>query len=235
MDGNGRWATARRKVRSYGHKRGVKAAQGVIRSALENKIPELTLFGFSSENRLRPKREVEFLMWLFSDSLKDLSSFVENKVRLKFVGDLDYFGERLLDGMRNAEKETKGGTALQLNIALNYGGRWDIVQAVEAAKSSPKSSMNKGLSSKQLEKEINKHLVVGDVDLLIRSGGETRISNFLLWQSSYAEVYFIDTLWPDFDDDSFKHALKWFAQRKRKFGKTAAQSRTKQSKKGARA
>lgn len=223
MDGNGRWANLRRKARSYGHKRGVVAAQGVIRTALENGVPELTLFGFSSENRERPKREVEFLMWLFSDSLDDLSSFTENGVRLRFVGDLDYFGKRLLKRMRAAEDETSGGQAMLLNIALNYGGKWDIARAVTQAKERKTAAA----SPEQMQKEIESRLVVGDVDLLIRTGGEARLSNFLLWQSSYAEIYFIDTLWPDFDGLAFKKALKWFSLRRRRFGKTAAQLRTK--------
>lgn len=221
MDGNGRWASLQRKARTYGHRRGVIAAQSVIRAALRSGIAELTLFGFSSENRARPKREVEFLMWLFSDSLNDLSAFVENGVSLRFVGDLDYFGKRLRGRMRDAESETAGGRAMRMNIALNYGGRWDIAQA--AMRAFDRSRAPK--TAESVQSEIEKGLVVGDVDLLIRTGGEVRISNFLLWQCSYAELYFTKTLWPDFDERAFGRALTWFAQRRRRFGKTTGQLR----------
>lgn len=220
MDGNGRWATTRRKARSYGHRRGVAAAQGVVRSAAEYGVDELTLFGFSSENRGRPKREIEFLMWLFSDSLGDLSAFVENGIRLKFVGALDYFGKGLLKRMREVERETAHGEVMQVNVALNYGGRWDIAQAVaRMGRPSP--------DPERVEEEIERGLTVGDADLIIRTGDETRISNFLLWQGAYAEIYFTGVLWPDFDAAEFKRAMRWFARRRRRFGKTPSQLRAK--------
>ena len=222
MDGNGRWATMRRKARSYGHRRGVAAAQGLVRSAAEYGVDELTLFGFSSENRGRPKREIEFLMWLFSDSLGDLSAFVDNGIRLRFVGALDYFGQRLLKRMREVEEETAPGKVMQVNVALNYGGRWDIAQAVARME-------RKGQTPPDLERvqqAIEQGLSVGDADLVIRTGDETRISNFLLWQSAYAEIYFTGVLWPDFDDGEFKRAMRWFARRRRRFGKTPSQLRT---------
>lgn len=218
MDGNGRWATMRHKARSYGHRRGIVAAQGVIRAAAEYGVEQLTLFGFSSENRGRPKREVEFLMWLFSDALKDLSSFVENGIRLKFVGDLGYFDKRLRERMRGAEEETAGGKHMRVNVALNYGGRWDIAQAVARLNGTTGGAAALGAA-------IERGLTVGDVDLVIRTGGETRISNFLLWQSAYAELYFTETLWPEYDAAAFGKTMQWFSRRRRRFGMTPGQSR----------
>ena len=158
------------------------------------------------------------LAYLLSDALGDFDELIENGIRLKFVGDLEFFGAKMVARMRRAEEKTGGGDAMLLNVALNYGGRWDIAQAV--SRLPPAAGQ---WDDEQLQREIAGRLQVRESDLLIRTGGHARISNFLLWQLSYAELYFTDTLWPDFDQAAFQRALDWFAQCRRKFGKTPAQ------------
>lgn len=228
MDGNGRWAAAKRKARTYGHRRGVNVAREITKAAAGQAVSELTLFGFSRENRQRPSGEVEILMRLLSNALSDVDELADNGICLKFVGDPGFFSSKLTDNMRRAEEKTAAGEVMRLNVALNYGGQWDIAQAVSRL---PGMSGGDAISDEdaceKLQREISSRLLLGDVDLLIRTGGDTRVSNFLLWQIAYAEIYFTETLWPDFTPDAFKQALRWFAKRQRKFGKTPAQLRHK--------
>ncbi len=218
MDGNGRWAEKRNKKRPYGHQHGVSAAREIIQTAAEMRVCELTLFGFSSENRDRPDHEVKSLIQMFFEALSDIKDLVKNGIRLKFIGDLDFFGRQLVTRMRRVEEQTEKGATMQLNIAVNYSGRWDITQAARQVFGNMEERQ-----TEDLQDDIGKHLLVRDTDLIIRTGGECRISNFLLWQGAYAEIYFVETLWPDFTPSEFRTALKWFSSRQRRFGKTPVQ------------
>lgn len=222
MDGNGRWARARRRSRAYGHRHGVNAVDAVIRRAAERDIPQLTLFAFSSENAARPRSEVQLLMRLFAETLHDekLDELEEHGVGLRFIGDLESLGAGLRRTARRAEERLAGARRLTVNVALGYGGRWDIAQAAETLLRRGERARGAALQS-----ALAAALSVDDVDLLIRTGGERRLSNFLLWQCAYAELYFTDTLWPDFDAEQFERALAWFAGRERRFGRTPAQAR----------
>ena len=225
MDGNGRWAKSRGQSRVMGHKKGAEAVRRIIRNCGDQGVEYLTLFAFSSENWKRPDREVKLLMELFISVLeKDIDALVENGVRLHIIGDLERFGKRIGKLIKKAEMRTATNDRMQLMIAANYGGRWDITQACQSlAEKSRSGELNPDEINEEL---LSKHLAtdgIPDPDLFIRTGGEKRISNFLIWQLAYAELYFTDVLWPDFSKDNFIDALQWFSRRERRFGKTSEQ------------
>ena len=225
MDGNGRWATARHLPRVAGHSRGVDAVRATIEQAGRRGIEYLTLFAFSSENWRRPQDEVSTLMRLFVAALqKEVGKLGENGVRLRVVGDLGAFDRQLQALIGQAERETARNDRLQLTICASYGGRWDIVQSLRSllAAAHDPQALVRTLSEAQLAEHLGLSFAP-DPDLLIRTGGEQRISNFLLWQCAYSELYFTHTLWPDFDAAALDAALAWFATRERRFGQTSAQ------------
>jgi undecaprenyl diphosphate synthase len=225
MDGNGRWATARHLPRVAGHSRGIDAVRAVVEQAGRRGVEYLTLFAFSSENWKRPQEEVSTLMRLFVSALqKEVGMLTENGARLRVVGDLNAFDAQLQSLIGRAERETAGNSRLQLTVCASYGGRWDIVQAVRSligTESDPRE-LARTLSERQLAEHLGLSFAP-DPDLLIRTGGERRISNFLLWQCAYSELYFTDTLWPEFDAAAMDAALTWYATRERRFGQTSAQ------------
>ena len=218
MDGNGRWAKRRLLPRVAGHKQGVEALQKCVKACMQRDVKVLTVFAFSSENWERPEEEVSGLMELLAKALaKEVSQLAKEGVRLHFVGDRDHLSDNIKKGFTEAEQLTSTNTKLIFNICFNYGGRWDMAQA--AAK----------LAAKKLDitpSNINAEMSlshVADPDLIIRTGGEQRLSNFLLWQAAYSELYFCDTLWPDFDENALDLAIESFHQRERRFGKTSEQ------------
>lgn len=223
MDGNGRWAKKRFLPRFIGHQKGLNAVKRVVSRCAEVGVESLTLFAFSTENWKRPEEEVNKLMGLFLKALqKEVSKLHENQVRLRIIGDRKAFNSEIQAHIEQAEELTENNTGLTLNIAANYGGRWDIVEAVKKwHRDNPNSSL-----SELSESDICQHISLADQpipDLLIRTGGEQRISNFLIWQMAYAEFYFCDELWPDFNEASIDRAIKSFQQRERRFGKTSEQ------------
>lgn len=223
MDGNGRWAKNQGKLRISGHKAGVKSVRRAVSFAVSNKLDALTLYAFSSENWNRPPQEVMALMELFVWALdSEVKSLHKHNVRLKIIGDISRFNARLQERIRRAEELTQQNNGLTLNIAANYGGRWDIIHGVRKIAEQVQEGQ---LRPDQIEEEtLGTHLCLNDlapVDLVIRTGGEHRISNFLLWQVAYAEFWFSDVLWPDFDEQVFEGALNAFAQRERRFGGAA--------------
>lgn len=223
LDGNGRWAKKRFMPRFVGHERGLSAVRKAVQSCIELKIEALTLFAFSTENWKRPSDEVNKLMSLFMFALqKEVKKLHENNVRLRIVGDQSAFSEEIQQQIAQAEALTANNTALSLNIAANYGGKMDIVQAVKAwQKANPKAAID------DLTPEVlDSYVCLADLpapDLLIRTGGEQRISNFLIWQMAYTEFYFTDTLWPDFNKKALETAIASFQNRERRFGKTSEQ------------
>ena len=218
MDGNGRWAKARFLPRVQGHAMGVKTLKRLVEAAPSRGISVLTVFAFSSENWRRPKEEVSLLMKLFSQSLEAWAGpLKESGVSLRVIGDKNAFSEPLKNAIDMAEKMTAGGRLLKLNIAANYGGRWDMAQAAKKAAESGRE-----ISVESIEENLSL-ADCPDVDLMIRTGGEQRISNFLLWQSAYAEMYFTDTLWPEFSEKDLDEALSWYEGRERRFGMTSEQ------------
>ena len=223
MDGNGRWAKNQGKLRISGHKAGVKSVRRAVSFAVSNKLDALTLYAFSSENWNRPQQEVLALMELFVWALdSEVKSLHKHNVRLKIIGDIGRFNARLQERIRRAEELTQQNDGLTLNIAANYGGRWDIIQGVrELAEQVKDGSLRPDQISEELLGERVCMSDLSPVDLVIRTGGEHRISNFLLWQIAYAELYFTDVLWPDFDEQVFEGALNAFAQRERRFGGAA--------------
>ncbi|WP_091470370.1 isoprenyl transferase [Methylophilus rhizosphaerae] len=225
MDGNGRWAKKRFLPRVAGHKRGLEAVRQLVKTCVRLDIKYLTLFAFSSENWRRPPEEVTFLMGLFMEALdREVKKLHEANVVLKLIGDRSLFNEALQQKMREAEQVTAHNTGLTLTIAVNYGGRWDILNAVNRLLADKKDTVET-IS----EADLAPYLSMPDApepDLFIRTGGETRISNFLLWQLAYAELYFTPTLWPDFDDAAFEAALTSYRQRERRFGRTSEQLST---------
>lgn len=225
MDGNGRWAQRRSKPRYAGHKAGVAPVRMVVEQAAELELDYLTLFAFSSENWRRPREEVSRLMGLFFDVLKkEIDELHSNNVRIRFVGQLDTLSGRLRARMSAAEARTAGNTGLNLIIAVAYGGRWDITQAAAAiARRVEAGDVRAADVDENLVAESLALSGLPDPDLLIRTGGEQRISNFLLWNLAYSELYFCDCLWPDFSDDEFHAALDYYARRQRRFGKTPKQ------------
>lgn len=222
MDGNGRWARKRFLPRVAGHKRGVETVRTLVKKCAEINVKYLTLFAFSSENWRRPEEEVTFLMGLFMDALKrEVFKLHENNIRLVLIGDRSKFGSALNEQILSAEQLTANNTGLVLTIAANYGGRWDMMQATNKMQ-----LMNPAKAGKFEEQDINQYLSMyyaPEPDLFIRTGGETRISNFLLWQLAYTELYFTEVLWPDFDDQAFAKSIHSFQQRERRFGRTSEQ------------
>lgn len=225
MDGNGRWAQRLGKRRVIGHKAGVEKVREVVKTASELNIKALTLFAFSSENWQRPADEVSVLMELFLSVLSlEIKRLNRNNVKLSIIGDITRFSEKLQKKIINAQDLTKDNTGLTLNIAANYGGRWDVTQACQQL--AQLVEQGKLSSSDITEELINQYICTAqlpELDLLIRSGGDCRISNFLLWQAAYAELYFTDTLWPDFGENEFLQAIASFSQVERRFGCTSEQ------------
>jgi len=225
MDGNGRWAKARHRPRSFGHNAGRKAVRDVVEGCLRQGVEALTLFAFSSENWQRPPEEVGALMELFVRALdKEVDELHEQGVRLRFIGDLDAFDESLQRRMRATMTRTAGNDKLHMNVAVNYGGRWDIVQATRRAA----AAVARGeLRTEDLDEvTLGRWMSLAELpplDLFIRTGGDCRISNFLLWQAAYAELYFTDILWPDFDQACLQRAIEDYARRERRFGRTGEQ------------
>ncbi len=228
LDGNGRWAEQRHSPRIVGHRAGVETVRKVVQDCSRLKIQALTVFAFSSENWRRPEKEVGFLMELFLTALnKEVKKLHENNIKIQFIGDISAFNDKLQKRMSDSEILTKNNTGLALNIAVNYGGQWDITQAVQ--KIAVQIENNK-LTSSDITTETIKHNVclsdLPEPDLFIRTGGEQRISNFLIWQLAYTELYFTDLLWPDFNRNELFAAIKTFANRQRRFGQTSAQVET---------
>lgn len=225
MDGNGRWARENGRPRQAGHRAGVKATRAIVESCADREIDILTLFAFSSENWRRPQEEVTGLMSLFLEVLQnEVDSLHKNGVRLNFIGDRDQLPHGLRSGLKEAEQKTAGNERMQLVLAVAYGGRWDIVQAARRlAVAISKGELNANTVD---EAAFHKYMSLGgipDPDLLIRTGGEHRISNFLLWDLAYTELYFTDILWPEFDSSHLDAALKFFLDRERRYGKTGEQ------------
>ena len=221
MDGNGRWAKKRFMPRISGHKKGLESVRMVITQCQKLNIPFLTLFAFSTENWLRPSQEVNFLMSLFQESIKkESSALIKHNVRFKLIGDRKPFPKKLTDKIKELEKLTEKNTGLTLSVAINYGGRWDIVNAVLTYQK--ETHFKKPLTQKNLIQNLSLNYAP-DPDLLIRTGGEKRISNFLIWQFSYSELYFTETLWPDFNERALMTALFEFQKRERRYGKTSEQ------------
>ena len=220
MDGNGRWAERQGKPRIFGHRRGVEVVRDVTDVCGRRGIEYLTLFAFSSENWHRPKEEVRLLTeLLFSTMKSEARRLLENGVRLRVIGDLAPFGKKVQKVVYETEKLTEENDSLNLTIAVNYGGRWDISQACREIVSKAKDGLLNcdDISETALENHLST-AVLPDLDLFIRTGGEIRISNFFLWQLAYAELYFTDTLWPDFDEASLEEALASYKRRQRRFG-----------------
>ena len=222
MDGNGRWAKKRFMPRFSGHVKGVEMVRETVRSCLERGVEYLTLFAFSSENWRRPQEEVSLLMQLFIKALEqEIDKLDRNGVRLRIIGDLSHFEGRLQELIRAAEARTAGNSRLHLTIAANYGGRWDIMQAVNAMLLA-QPDRRAGWSEGDLEPFLSMSFAP-EPDLFIRTGGEERISNFLLWQLAYTELYFTGTLWPEFNRAEFDLAITSYQQRERRFGRTSEQ------------
>lgn len=214
MDGNGRWAKRRGQPRGFGHRAGVRAARRVLRACNKRGVRALTVFAFSQENWHRPETEVSLLMQLFLRTLsKELEALHRNGIRLRFIGDHGAFPADLRELMRDGEARTAGNSALQLTVAVGYGGQWDILQAAAACQ-----AQGLALTADHVEAHLQT-AALPPVDLLIRTGGERRISNFMLWQLAYSELYFTETLWPEFGEEEFGQALAWYAGRERRFGR----------------
>jgi len=231
MDGNGRWAKKRFLPRYAGHKAGTESVRQVVQACAELNIQALTLFAFSSENWRRPVREVDMLMDLFLNALqREANRLHKNNVQLRIIGERDAFPQKLQDKILQVEEYTSANTGLKLRVAANYGGRWDILNACrQVAVKVDQGELT--VDNIKLE-HLTKYLSLTDVpepDLFIRTGGEQRISNFLLWQLAYTELYFTDVLWPDFNRECFQSALTDFTSRQRRFGQTSEQVEQKQS------
>lgn len=223
MDGNGRWAKKRGMIRLMGHRRGAQAVTRAVETAVAKGVQTLTLFAFSSENWRRPQDEVSGLMDLFAKVLKsERDRLHDNGIKVQFIGDLSKFSSRLNEAIDELVSLTCNNQRMVLNIAINYGGRWELMQA---AKSLAIDLKNGKISEQDITEEAMQErlCVAQDVDLLIRTGGECRISNFLLFQCAYSEFYVTDTLWPDFDEKEFDKALAYFNGRERRFGMTSEQ------------
>ena len=228
MDGNGRWAKARRLPRVEGHREGKKAAQAIIDAAIKYQVKALTLFAFSTENWKRPQTEVSFLFNLLNSVLEsEVEKLSEKQIVLRFIGTRERLSERLRQSMEKAENLTRDNTGLCLNIAIDYGGRWDVVEAARRCAAQ--------VQAQQLNPNDITEAVMGqqmslsglpEVDLMIRTGDVCRISNFLLWEAAYAELYFSEKMWPDFTEDAFRQALENFSARERRYGKISEQLET---------
>jgi len=227
MDGNGRWANGHNLPRAAGHNAGVKALRKIAEHCVDRKIDILTVYAFSSENWRRPEKEVSLLMELFMSSLKsEAQDLHNNNIVLRFIGERTAFPEKLQATIADAEALTADNTGLSLVNAANYGGRWDIVTACKKLAEKTKSAE---IDVSNIDEALlNRTMCLGDLiapDLFIRTGGEKRISNFLLWQLAYTELYFTDILWPDFGAEQLDEAVAWFSERQRRFGRTAEQVR----------
>lgn len=220
MDGNGRWAKQRKLPRHAGHSAGASAVRKVTEHCVKSGIEVLTLFAFSSENWKRPRQEVSLIMDLFIRSLQtELKRLQKNGVRLRVIGDRSTFSEQLQHSIRQAEQLTESNTKMVLQIAANYGGKWDMLQAAKKlARDAQQGSLDPELIDEEMLSQHLSFAGLPDPDLLIRTGGEQRLSNFILWQAAYAELYFTDLFWPDFDADALNQALQDFAGRQRRFG-----------------
>jgi undecaprenyl diphosphate synthase len=222
MDGNGRWAKSRSLPRIVGHKNGIEAVRAAVKACIERGVSYLTLFAFSSENWRRPTEEVSYLMQLFITVLKqEVIKLHENGIRFKVIGDLTKFEPKIIEFIRNGEEMTAANTRLTLTIAANYGGRWDIMRAVRKM-----HMQDQKLITNFVEEDLSQHFAMNyapEPDLFIRTGGEQRISNFLLWDLAYTELYFTNTLWPDFNAASLDLAIQSYQQRERRFGRTSEQ------------
>ncbi len=217
MDGNGRWAQSKNKPRTYGHKKGVETLKTMVEEFIEKGIPSLTVYAFSTENWKRPPKEVQYLMTLFRNTIKnEAEELDEQDVKVNIIGRRDKLDSKLLDTIEWIEDLTSDNKKLELNIAFNYGGRAEIIDVVKKIKADP------DISRADIDEElVNKKLYnsnISNVEYIIRTGGEKRISNFLLWESAYAELYFTEKYWPEFDGQELEKALQDFAKRKRKFG-----------------
>jgi len=214
MDGNGRWASSQGKARPIGHHAGVKTVRRVVRAAVQAEVKSLTLFAFSQENWQRPELEVKLLMQLFVSTLaREAKSLHKNGIRLQFIGEHSDFPQELRQEMQRATTLTASNSGLTLVIAVGYGGQWDIAQAAQKV-----AAAGEKLTVEAIEGQLSTRGLPAP-DLLIRTGGEQRISNFLLWQLAYTELYFCDILWPDFSAENFADALVWYAGRERRFGR----------------
>lgn len=222
MDGNGRWAKRRFLPRIAGHHKGVESVRITVRACAERGVSALTLFAFSSENWRRPVEEVSLLMQLFVSALQqEVEKLHQNGIRFRVIGDISRFDGKLVELIDSAQRLTAGNAGLTLTVAANYGGRWDILQAVEKLRRAHGTS-----GAPWTEEQLQSCLSLCDLpepDLFIRTGGEQRISNFLLWQLAYTELYFTDTLWPDFDAQALELAIASYRQRERRFGRTSEQ------------
>jgi undecaprenyl diphosphate synthase len=227
MDGNGRWAKKRYLPRVAGHRKGADALRAAIRSCVQRGVEYLTVFAFSSENWRRPAEEISVLMQLFLSALEqEISKLHENDIRFKVIGDLSRFDNKIVDLIHKAEILTQHNKRLTLTIAANYGGRWDVMQAVQSM-----LRLRPELAAGFEEADFSPHLSMHyapEPDLFIRTGGEQRISNFLLWQLAYTELYFTDTLWPDFDAAKLDLAIESYQARERRFGRTSEQVQASQ-------
>lgn len=226
MDGNGRWAKAHRKPRAMGHKAGVSALKKVVQACAKKEIKALTVFAFSTENWQRPEKEVSLLFELFMRALtSEVQELHQNNIRLQFIGDITAFSKSLQSKMQAAQALTENNTGLTFVAALNYGGRWDITQAVKKIAAAVHAgdcaldSIDEDLIQQQLSTQA-----LPEPDLFIRTSGEQRISNFLNWQLAYTELYFTETLWPDFDETALEDAIAFYASRERRFGLTSEQT-----------
>jgi len=225
MDGNGRWANKRGLPRIAGHRQGLESVRAIVKRCADREVSYLTLFAFSSENWRRPPTEVNLLMELFTNALENKARRLhENQVRLRVVGDLSRFSSKIRMLVQRAEALTADNDRLNLTVAANYGGRWDIEQACKGLceKVVAGELSSKDITAASIEQHLSTRFLP-EPDLFIRTGGEQRISNFLLWQLAYTELYFTDTLWPEFDENAFDKALDSFARRQRRFGQTGEQ------------
>ncbi len=213
MDGNGRWGIKKKKSRNYGHAKGVKIVENIINEAVLKNIQFLTLYTFSTENWKRPKKEINFLMNLLEKYIqKELNNLIKKKVKLKIIGNINKFPITLKKKLKNAEKLTQFNKSIQINIALNYGSKEEIISSIKKLK-----KLNIPIN----EKNISKNLYTGNIpdpEILIRTGNRNRLSNFLLWQSSYTEIFFVNKLWPDFTKKDFRKIISKFANVRRNFG-----------------
>ena len=229
MDGNGRWAKLKGKNRLYGHKNGIKSVQKIVEYATKIKIKNLTLYAFSTENWNRPKKEIETLMSILINTLrKEINKMIENNVQFKCIGDISQLPANVVKEVKETVKKTSKNNGLVLTLALNYGFKKELICAIKNLAAKVKKNL---ISIDKIdEKIVNNHLHSGElpsVDLLIRTSGEQRISNFLLWQISYAELFFSDVFWPDFDERHFEKAITNYNNRERRFGKTSDQIKNK--------